>query len=112
MADALCAVVVSMCAKPGMEEALKAELRALVGPVRSTAGAAGQITYDQHQDRADPSLFMIYELWLSQEHWEEYHKDDPPALKAFVARSPDLLATPFAVQLMDMISPPMPHEGA
>ncbi len=86
MGDPLCAVVVSLRAKPGMEEALKAELRALVGPVRSTAGAAGQLTYDQHQDRADPSRFMIYELWLSRGHWEEYHKDDPPALRQGVAQ--------------------------
>jgi len=56
-------------AKPGLEEEVKRELMALQGPTRSEEGC---INYDLHQSKEDPSRFMFYENWKSQEDLDKH----------------------------------------
>lgn len=51
-------------AKPGQEDAVKQALLSLVGPTRKEPGC---IVYNLHQSKTDPTMFMFYEQWASQE---------------------------------------------
>lgn len=54
----------SVKAKPGQEDAVKQALLSLVGPTRKEPGC---IVYNLHQSKTDPTMFMFYEQWASQE---------------------------------------------
>lgn len=56
-------IVACFKAKPGMEEQVKQDLLDMLAPTRAEAGC---IIYDLHTDLADPSVFMLYELWQNQ----------------------------------------------
>jgi quinol monooxygenase YgiN len=51
-------------AKPGQEDAVKEALLSLVEPTRKEAGC---LCYNLHQSKGDPTQFMFYEQWASQE---------------------------------------------
>ncbi len=85
-------------AKPGLEEEVKGELMALQGPTRSEAGC---IHYDLHQSKEDPSRFMFYENWKSQEDLDEHLQ--MPYLKTFREKAGNLLAEPASITLHEMI---------
>ena len=51
-------------AKPGQEEAVKEALLSMVEPTRKEPGC---LCYNLHQSKADPTQFMFYEQWASQE---------------------------------------------
>jgi len=81
-------------AKPGLEEKVKRELLALQGPTRSEEGC---INYDLHQSKEDPSCFMFYENWKSQEDLDKHLQ--MPYLEAFREKAGDLLAEPTSITL-------------
>ncbi len=85
-------------AKPGLEEEVKGELMALQGPTRSEEGC---INYDLHQSQEDPSRFMFYENWVSQEDLDKHLQ--MPYLKAFREKAGDLLAEPASISLHEVI---------
>ena len=84
--------------KPGLEEEVKRELMALQGPTRSEEGC---INYDLHQSKEDPSRFMFYENWKSQEDLDKHLQ--MPYLKAFREKAGDLLVEPTSIKLHEMI---------
>ena len=91
--------VLALCkAKPGLEEEVKRELMALQGPTRSEEGC---INYDLHQSQEDPSRFMFYENWKSQEDLDKHLQR--PYLKAFQEKAGDLLTEPTNITLHKMI---------
>ncbi len=85
-------------AKSGLEEEVKRELMTLQGPTRSEEGC---INYDLHQSKEDPSRFMFYENWVSQEDLDKHLQ--MPYLKAFREKAGDLLAEPASITLHEMI---------
>jgi len=91
-------VLALLKAKPGLEEEVKRELVALQGPTRSEEGC---INYDLHQSKEDPSCFMFYENWKSQDDLDKHLQ--MPYLTAFREKAGDLLAEPTAITLHEMI---------
>ncbi len=85
-------------AKPGLEEEVKRELMALQESTRSEEGC---INYTLHQSKEDPSCFMFYENWNSQEDLDRHLQMS--YLKAFRERAGDLLAEPTSITLYEMI---------
>ncbi len=85
-------------AKPGMEETVKQELLALVGPTRTEEGC---INYDLHQSLDHKGQFRFYENWTSKEllqrHLESVH------VKRFIAKADQLLAEPPEITLLEML---------
>ena len=85
-------------AKPGMEETVKQELLALVGPTRSEEGC---LNYDLHQSLERNGHFRFYENWTSKElldwHLQSAH------VKRFIAKADQLLAEPPEITLWEML---------
>ena len=85
-------------AKPGMEEAVKQELSALVGPTRTEEGC---INYDLHQSLEHNGHFRFYENWTSKElldrHLQSAH------VQRFIAKADGLLAEPPEITLWEMV---------
>ena len=73
-------------AKPGQEARLLRELKRLP---ESTRAEAGCITYDLHQSQSDPSVFVFYEKWASQEALDAHF--GTPHLRALLKRVPELV---------------------
>ena len=86
-------------AKPGLEETVKQELSALVGPTRAEQGC---INYDLHQSLDHEGHFRFYENWTSKElldrHLQSAH------VKRFIAKADELLAEPPEITLWEMVS--------
>lgn len=92
--------VVAKCrAKPGMEDKVKKELMALVGPTRSEAAC---INYDLHQSLEDKSLFMLYENWKSKGDLDAHLA--MPYLQKFIGIAEDILSEPIEITVLEMIS--------
>ena len=85
-------------AKPGMEETVKQELLALVGPTRTEEGC---INYDLHQSLDHKGQFRFYENWTSKEllerHLESAH------VKRFIAKADQLLTDPPEITLWEIL---------
>jgi quinol monooxygenase YgiN len=85
-------------AKPGMEETVKQELSALVGPTRAEEGC---INYDLHQSLDHEGHFRFYENWTSKElldrHLQSAH------VTRFIAKADQLLAEPPEITLWEML---------
>jgi quinol monooxygenase YgiN len=91
-------VVARIKARPGMEEAVRSELLALVAP---TTKESGCINYYLHQAADDRTLFLFYENWCSRRDLDEHL--DRPHLQAFLGKSDALLAEPVDISLWEMI---------
>jgi quinol monooxygenase YgiN len=98
MADNKLTVVAHIRAKDGMEETLKQELTALVGPTRSEKGC---IKYELHQSVENKSLFMFYETWASKQDLDEHMR--MPHMKAHLKKAGDLFAEPPKITLWEAI---------
>ena len=85
-------------AKPGMEETVKQELSALVGP---TLVEEGCINYDLHRSLDHKGHFRFYENWTSKElldrHLQSAH------VQRFIAKADGLLAEPPEITLWEMV---------
>lgn len=94
MADNKLTVVAQIRAKDGMEDTVKEELMALVGPTRSEKGC---IKYELHQSVENKSLFMFYEQWANKKDLDEHIR--MPYMKAHVQKARDLFAEPPKITL-------------
>jgi quinol monooxygenase YgiN len=101
MTDKKVTVIARIKAKPGLQETVKKSVMALVGPTRAEAGC---INYDLHQASDDPSVFMLYENWVSKRKLDEHLA--MPYLEAFKAKAGELLAEPLQISLWEMVSEP------
>jgi quinol monooxygenase YgiN len=70
--------------KPGQEEAVKEALLSLVEPTRKEPGC---LLYNLHQSKSDPTMFMFYEVWASQEALDAHGKT--PHMRALGAKLKD-----------------------
>jgi len=66
-------VIARIKAKPGMEEVTKAELQKLVAP---TLVEEGCIKYDLHESTTEPTEFVFYEIWESQEALDKHSQSE------------------------------------
>ena len=74
----------SVKARPGQEDAVKEALLSLVEPTRKEPGC---LLYILHQSKADPTQFMFYEQWASQEALDAHGKT--PHMRALGAKLKD-----------------------
>lgn len=81
-------------AKPGKEDELK---KMLVSLVTGSRHDPGNISYELHEVADDPSTFLFYEQWISQELLDAHIKT--PALQNLVARADELMTHPFEAGL-------------
>ena len=63
MSEGKVTVVATFKAKAGMEATTRDAIQALIAPTRAESGC---INYDLHQSTQDPSIFMLYENWISK----------------------------------------------
>jgi quinol monooxygenase YgiN len=99
MEDKEITVVAQIRAKDGMEDKLKQELVALVGPTRSEKGC---IKYELHQSVENKSLYMFYERWASKKDLDEHiHM---PHMKAYRKKAGDLFAEPPKIAIWEVVS--------
>lgn len=100
MAEEQITVLAKCKAKPGMEAAVRDAVMALVAPTRSEPGC---INYDLHQSSENPSLFILYENWVSKKDLDEHLA--MPYLKDFIGKAETLLVEPIEITLWRMVSP-------
>lgn len=94
-------VIARLKAKPGLEETVKNEILSLVEPTRAEAGC---INYDLHRTPDDPSVFVLYENWVSQQALDEHLAT--PYLEALKAKAEEILAEPMDISLLQMVTDP------
>jgi quinol monooxygenase YgiN len=94
-------VVATFKAKAGMAEAVREAVLALVAPTRAEAGC---INYDLHQSMDDPTVFILYENWVSKADLDAHL--EMPHLKQILARADEVLRAPVEIVLCEMISEP------
>jgi quinol monooxygenase YgiN len=63
-------IVVSVYAKEGREEELRAALKAVVEPSRRDEGS---LRYEMFEDRGDPRRFIFFEHWATPEAQQKHH---------------------------------------
>lgn len=63
-------VIVGLHARPGTEDQLREDLRALVEPSRREAG---NISYDLYEDAHAPGRFVFIERWESADAQQRHH---------------------------------------
>ncbi|MCK4885857.1 MAG: antibiotic biosynthesis monooxygenase [Planctomycetes bacterium] len=91
-------IIAKAKAKPGMEEEVKKELMALIGPTRSEEGC---VQYNLHQSADNPSVFMFYENWISQEAFNEHIQT--MHLQSLLNKADELFAEPLDVTPWEII---------
>lgn len=101
MAEKQVTVVATFKAKAGMEGTVRDGIQAMVAPTRAEAGC---INYDLHQSAEDPSVFMLYENWVSKQALDDHLAK--PYLEAFLSKADDILAEPVNIALWQMIGEP------
>ncbi len=101
MAQEKVTVVPTLKAKPGIEDTVRGAVEAVIGPTRAEPGC---INYDLHQSNDNPTLFMLYENWTSEQDLDAHLA--MPYLKDLVAKADDMLAEPVDIARFTMISQP------
>ena len=95
----LLSVVAQLEARPGKEDDLRGMLLTLIEPTRAEDGC---VQYDLHVHSSDPSRFVFYENWTSQEHLDRHAAS--AHLKNFGAATADLLVQPPRVETYSRIA--------
>jgi quinol monooxygenase YgiN len=98
MADRKVTVFALLNAKPGMEETVKQELLALLGPTRTEEGCNN---YDLHQSVDHKGQFRFYENWTSKEHLERHLQS--AHVRRFIAKADQLLSEPPEITLWEIL---------
>lgn len=101
MAQEKVTVVATFKSKAGMEATVRAAIEALIAPTRAESGC---INYDLHQSTEDPSVFMLYENWVSKKDLDDHLA--MPYLAAFLEKADGMLKAPVDIALWRMISAP------
>jgi quinol monooxygenase YgiN len=98
MAEQTVTVIARVKAKEGKLEEVESILMDLIGPTREEPGC---ISYVLHQSQGDRHSFVFVENWANQTALDEHLQK--PYLRAFLARSEELLAEPLNVSLWHQI---------
>ncbi len=69
-------IIANIYAHADRTDFVKSELIKLIDVTRTEEGC---ITYELHQDNADPAHFMFYEVWESRELWQMHTRAAPLA---------------------------------
>ncbi len=99
MADPILTVFAEIRANPGKEEVVREVLQGLVEPTRKEEGC---LQYVLHADNDDAGHFVFYEDWTSMAHLQAHIAT--PHMKAFLARSEELMAEPLRVVFTTRVS--------
>ena len=86
--------------RPEKAEAFEALFRAYVEPSRAEPGC---IEYHMLRDKADPSLFVFYEVWADKAALDVHSA--LPHMAAFFEKRMDYLERDFEIRRIDMLSP-------
>jgi quinol monooxygenase YgiN len=86
-------------AKPGHEDDVERLILALVEPLRAEEGA---LEFHVHRDRADRSLFVIYEMFRSKKDLERHVAQ--PYTQDFIQAIRPLVEGPLRQQFLRMSS--------
>ncbi|MBF0564587.1 MAG: antibiotic biosynthesis monooxygenase [Nitrospirae bacterium] len=92
------AIVAYVVAKAGLEDEVKEELLALVGPTRNEEGC---LQYELHQDGESKGRFMFYEIWRNEEAINEHFQT--PHVRAIVEKFDRLFEEPIKKTLWKML---------
>ena len=89
-------ITIRIQVKPGMEEQFKQEYLSIV---TLTLDEEGCISYNLYQSQTDPSVFMLYENWVSK---QDYHQHlQMSYMKVINERANKFLAEPLEINLWD-----------
>ena len=86
--------------RPEKAAEFEALFRAYVEPSRAEAGC---IAYHMLRDSQDPTLFIFYEVWQSQEHLAIHSA--LPHMREFYEQRMDYLRRDFELREIEMLSP-------
>lgn len=87
-------ITIRILVKPGMEEKFKQEYLSIIPFILNEEGC---INYNLYQSRTDPTVFILYENWVSQ---EDYAKHLQMSYMQVVNEKADLfLAEPIEIDL-------------
>jgi quinol monooxygenase YgiN len=93
-------VIATHRALPGRADAYE---RRMLADLERTRAEPGALQFHVHRDRADPHLFVIYEIWQDihalRAHFEQ------PFVRQFVADSAEYIDGDMGVQWLVMRSP-------
>ncbi|MBU8975944.1 putative quinol monooxygenase [Lysobacter sp. FW306-1B-D06B] len=89
----LIAIAATARAKANRSEELGAAFMALVAPSRAEPGS---IVYELHRSTQDADLWMVYEVWASQEAFDAHLAT--AHLQAFLGRAPELVEGDIDIQ--------------
>jgi quinol monooxygenase YgiN len=92
-------LIAHLFAKPDKAEEAKALLSSLVGTTRTEKGC---VDYHLHQSTADPTEFVFYESWATQEDLDRHM--ETPNLRNLASRSAELFREEPTIGFMTMIS--------
>ena len=104
-----------LTARPGKEDEVRKKLLAVTDGERRVGPDFGMTRFDLHQNQANPSEFLLYEIWTTKAGFDEYHRDHrPPELSSFLEEAGDLLteAPEDVSQQWAMISAPADNQAA
>ena len=93
------AFVLKAKTRPEMAEAFETLFRAYVEPSRQEPGC---IEYHMLRDKADPSLFVFFEVWASKAALDVHSA--LPHMAEFFEKRMDYLERDFDIQLIEMLS--------
>ncbi|RJO78322.1 antibiotic biosynthesis monooxygenase [Nocardia panacis] len=86
--------------KPERAAELKELLLSFVAPTREEDGA---LEYHFHEDAADPSTFVFYEVWRSKDHLDRHLS--LPHMRDFWDHRMDYLERDLEIRFLSMRSP-------
>jgi len=86
--------------RPEKAAEFEALFRAYVEPSRAESGC---IAYHMLRDSHDPTLFIFYEVWQSQQHLAIHSA--LPHMREFYERRMDYLRRDFEIREIEMLSP-------
>jgi quinol monooxygenase YgiN len=92
-------VIAEFHARPGDEDHVRRTLAKMIEPTRREPG---NIDYDLHQAKDDPTIFILYENWRSQADLDRHMQQ--PHLKRMDHELAGTLRHPYSVTLLTMIS--------
>ncbi|GAB6406524.1 putative quinol monooxygenase [Pseudomonas sp. MHK4] len=86
--------------RPEKSDAFEAFFSSFVEASRAEPGC---IEYHMLRDKQDPTLFIFYEIWQSQEHLDVH--SNLPHMKQFLAQRDEYLERDFEIRAIEMLSP-------
>lgn len=101
MSEGQVTVVARVKARSGMEDLFAEEMEPLVEASRSDAGC---INYDLHRGLEDPSVFVLYENWSSNQALDEHLEQ--PHVQEWLGKLGDLADGEVEISRLEMISSP------